>query len=287
MKPLNTILLSALLCSSLYAKEEEQHHHEGSSNIKINYETLDFSHSKKKEDGQRYGVEIDHEEKNQHFQLYYEKTKTNTTKIIPKDLDVKKYTLKYQYKLTPKERLSFLYAKIDDNLMKETNNGNIYGIGYNNRGVGVTQYLSDYPHFDVYQSDLKYSIKKKFDQLSIKSTLIGKYIHLKDKNSNGFSKKAKTDYFTAGLKLHTHYKGYHLGAGAYMGKRIFAVMKEGFKVQHHAMEFKESYMLGVGHALGDDIVAHIRYGYHKAKEVPINNDKVKVENISVDIVYKF
>ena len=283
MKKLNTILLATLLCSTLHAKEEEQHHHEGSNNIKINYETLDFSNSKKKEDGQRYGVEIDHEDENNHFQLYYEKTKTNTTKIIPKDLDVNKYTLKYQYKLNPKEQISFLYANIDDNIMKETDGGNIYGIGYSNKSIGITQYLSDYPHFDVYQSDLKYSFKKS----GIKTTLIGKYIHLKDKNSNNFSKNAKSDYFTGGVKLHTHYQGYHLGAGAYFGKRIFAVMKEGFKVQHHAMEFKESYMVGVGHALGKNITAHLRYGYHNAKEIPINNDNVKVENISIDMLYKF
>jgi len=283
MKKLNTILLATLLCSTLYAKEEEQHHHEGNNNIKINYETLDFSNSKKKEDGQRYGVEIDHEDENNHFQLYYEKTKTNTTKIIPKDLDVNKYTLKYQYKFNPKERISFSYANIDDNIMKETDGGKIYGIGYSKDNLGITQYLSDYPHFDVYQSDLKYSFKKS----GIKTTLIGKYIHLKDKNSNNFSKNAKSDYFTAGVKLHTHYKDYHLGAGAYFGERIFAVMKEGFKVQHHAMEFKESYMVGVGHALGKNITVHLRYGYHKAKEIPINNDNVKVKNISVDMLYKF
>ena len=283
MKKINAILLSTLLCATLSAKEEEQHEHDGSNNIKINYETLDFSNSKKKEDGQRYGVEIDHEDAHHHLQLYYEKTKTNTTKIVPKDLDVNKYTLKYQYKFSPKERVSLSYAQIDDNIMKETNGGHIYGVGYSKNGLGLTQYFSDYPHFDVYQSDLKYSFKKE----GIKTTLIGKYIHLKDKDSNNFSKKAKENYFTGGIKFHTHYKGFHLGAGAYMGKRIFAVMKEGFKVQHHAMEFKESYMVGVGHELGENMALHLRYGYHKAKEVPMNNDNVKVQNLSLDMVYKF
>ena len=283
MKKINAILLSTLLCATLSAKEEEQHDHDGSNNIKINYETLDFSNSKKKEDGQRYGVEIDHEEEHHHFQLYYEKTNTNTTKIVPKDLDVNKYTLKYQYKFSPKERVSLSYAEIDDNIMKETNGGHIYGVGYSKNGLGVTQYLSDYPHFDVYQSDLKYSFKKS----GVKTTLIGKYIHLKDKNSNNFSKKAKSDYFTGGVKFHTHYNGFHLGAGAYLGERIFAVMKEGFKVQHHAMEFQESYMVGVGHEFGENMAAHLRYGYHKAKEVPMNNDNVKVNNLSLDMVYKF
>jgi len=283
MKKLNTLLLSTLLCTAIYAKEEEQHHHEGSNNIKINYETLDFTNSKKKKDGQRYGIEVDHEDEKQHFQLYYEETKTNTTNIMPEDLDVKKYTLKYEYKLQPKEQVNISYTGIDDNLMKETNGGHIYGLGYRKDALSLTQYLSDYPHFDVYQTDAKYTFKKG----GVKTTLIGKYIHLKDKESNNFSKKAKTDYFTGGLKLHSHYNGFHLGAGAYVGKRVFAVMKDGFKVQHHAMEFKESYMLGVGHALGKDVVAHVRYGYHKAKEIPIDNDNVKVKNLSFDLVYKF
>ena len=46
-------------------------------------------------------------------------------------------------------------------------------------------------------------------------------------------------------------------------------------------------MVGVGHQLDDNMVAHLRYGYHKAKEVPINNDNVKVKNLSLDFVYRF
>ena len=283
MKKINGLLLATLLSASLFAKEEEHHAHEGSNNIKINYETLDFSNSKKKKDGKRYGIEVDHEDAKHHLQLYYENTKTHTTKMVPKDLKVDKYALKYQYKVAPKERLTLLYSTIDDNLMKETDGGKIYGAGYSKNGLGFTQYLSDYPHFDVYQSDVKYGFKKE----GVKTTFIGKYIHLKDKNSNNFSKNAKKDYFTAGVKLHGHYNGYHLGAGAYVGKRIFAVMKDGFKVQHHAMEFKETYMVGVGHDLGENLVAHLRYVYQKAKEVPMNIDNVKVDNLSFDVVYKF
>ena len=283
MKKFSTLLLSTLLCTSLYAKEEEQHTHSGSNNIKLNYESLTFNHSKKKRDGNRYGIELDHEDEQQHFQLYYEKTKTHTTKIVPKNLDVKKYTLKYQYKLQDKERITLSYSGIDDNIMKETNNGHIYGLGYRKNGLSIMQYLSDYPHFDVYQSDVKYSLKKQ----GVKITLLGKYIHLKDKESNSFSKKAHENYFTAGIKLHTHYHGFHLGAGAYFGKRIFAVMKDGLKVQHHAMEFKESYRLGIGHALGENMSTHLRYGYHKAKEVPMNHDDVTVHNVSLDVIYKF
>jgi len=278
-----TILLSFLLCSVLQAKEEEQHTHEGESNIKINYEVLDFTHSLKKEKGKRYGIELDYENSQHHYQIYYEKTNTDTSKIVPKDLQVKKYTMKYQYKLSANERVSLSYAHIDDNLMKETNGGDIYGIGYEKSGFGLTQYISDYPHFNVYQTDMKYTLKSS----GIKWTALGKYIHLDNKNSNNFSKKAKKDYFTAGLKMHTHYKGYHLGAGVFVGKRIFAVMKEGFRVQHHAMEFKSSYMCGVGHKVADNMVAHLRYTHHEAKEVPMNHDHVKVDAFTFDIIYNF
>jgi hypothetical protein len=287
MNKAQTLLLSIIVCNALYAKENESHTHTGDNNIKINYEVLDFSNSKKKEDGKRYGVELDHEGENKHIQFYYESTNTDTTNIIPKDLEVDKYILKYQYKMTSKNRITLLYSHIKDNIMKETDGGNIYGVGYNINNLYLTQYFSDYSNFDVYQTDLKYNIKYKFDIFKLKTTFIGKYIHLKDKDSNNFSKKAKEDYLTTGIKFHTHYNGYHLGAGAFFGDRIFAVMKDGLQVQHHAMEFKESYMIGVGHSLGKNISTHLRYSYHKAKEVPINNDNVKVKNISLDFVYKF
>jgi len=283
MKRYVMIFFILLVSTTLQAKEEENHIHEGKSNVKINYEILDFTHSLKKIEGKRYGIELDHENVAHHYQFYYEKTNTDTTKIVPKDLHVNKYTMKYQYKVTAQERLSFVYTRIDDNLMKETNGGDIYGIGYSKSDLGLTQYVSDYPHFNVYQTDMKYTLKYN----GIKWTALGKYIHLQHKNSNNFSKNAKTDYFTAGLKVHTHYKGYHLGAGVFVGKRLFAVMKEGFRVQHHAMEFKNSFMFGVGHKITDDIVAHVRYTHHEAKEVPMRHDNVKVDALAFDMVYSF
>ncbi|HIP20415.1 MAG TPA: hypothetical protein EYG70_04760 [Sulfurimonas sp.] len=38
-------------------------------------------------------------------------------------------------------------------------------------------------------------------------------------------------------ELHSHYNTWHLGAATYFGKRVFAIMNDGFKLQHHAMEF--------------------------------------------------
>lgn len=279
-------MTTALLGSIVYAEEEEHHNHEGKTNIKVKYETLDFENSKKKDDGKRYGVELDHQDDKHHYRFYYEKSNTQTTAVLPNDLEVHKYALKYGYGLDKKSSVTLSYINIDDNLMKETDGGHIYGLGYRYKALTLTQYLSDYKNFDVYQTDLKLGMKKKFDEVLVMAGVIGKYIHLKDKESNNFTKKAKSDYFTTGVKLHAHYDEYHLSLGSYVGKRLFAVMNEGMKVQHHSMEFKESYLFDMGKKF-DDFLVHFRYSKHKAKEVPINNDNVKVENLSFEVEYLF
>jgi len=86
--------------------------------------------------------------------------------------------------------------------------------------------------------------------------------------------------------MHAHYHDYHMGAGAFFGKRVFAVMNDGFKVQHHAMEFKETYMVGFGKHFGD-VDLNLKYVYQKASEIPINNDNVKVQNIILQLEYRF
>jgi hypothetical protein len=286
MKTLNSLLLTLLCSTIVYAEKESHHEHIGTSAIKLSHEILDFENSKKKDDGKRYGIELDHQDDRHHYRIYYEKTDTSTTAILPNDLEVHKYALKYGYALNKKSDLTFSYITIDDNLMKETDGGHIYGLGYRYKALSFTQYLSDYKNFDVYQSDLKFGMKKKFDEVLLMAGVIGKYIHLKDKESNNFTKKAKSDYFTTGVKVHAHYDDYHLSLGSYVGKRLFAVMNEGMKVQHHSMEFKESYMFDMGKRF-DNLLVHLRYSKHKAKEVPINNDNVKVENISVELEYSF
>ncbi|MCK5855114.1 MAG: hypothetical protein KAG56_07825 [Sulfurovaceae bacterium] len=286
MKLLNLPLIALLCSSALYGEKEEHHNHTGESSLKLSYELLDFENSKKKSDGKRYSIELDHQDDNHHYRLHYEKSDTDTTAILPKDLEVHKYALKYGYGLNKKSELNFSYIGIDDNLMKETDGGHIYGVGYRYKALTLTQYLSDYENFNVYQTDLKFGMKRKFNDVLVMGGIIGKYIHLNNKDSNKFTQKADTEYFTTGLKFHAHYHDYHLSAGTYVGKRLFAVMNEGLKVQHHSMEFKESYMLDVGKSF-NDVLVHLRYSKHKAKEVPINNDNVKVENISVEVEYKF
>jgi hypothetical protein len=278
MKKIQTILMASLLLMSTYADDTV---------LKLTYETLDFDNSKKKDKGKRVGIALDYKQENSLYQLLYEKTDTDTFQPpLTKDLKVDKYYFKYTRKLDAVQAFSLSYATIDDNLMKETDGGHIYGLGYCYDDFGLTQYLSDYKHFNVYQTEAKYTFKKQFGEVKTSATILGKYIHLQDKGSNDFSKNAKENYFTPGVKLHTDYKGYHFGMGAFFGKRIFAVMNNGFKVQHHAMEFKETYMCGIGkHFERGDV--HLKYVYQKASEIPIHNDNVKVQNIILQIGYHF
>jgi hypothetical protein len=278
MKKINILLLLSLLFTTANAEN---------TTVKLNYENLNFSNSKKKDKGNRFGVFLSHKSENSLYQIAYDKTKTDTFKPpLKEDLNVDKYYLKYNYMLDNKQGISLSYATINDNLMKQTDEGNIYGIGYNYANFNLTQYFSDYAHFNVYQTDLKYVLKKSFNDIETKITFLGKYINLQDKNSNSFSKNAKDDYFTTGLKLHAHYGSYHFGAGLFLGKRVFAVMKDGFKVQHHAMEFDETYMLGLGKSF-ENFDLQFKYVYQNATEIPIDNKDVKVQNIIFQLGYRF
>lgn len=278
MKKMKILCAALLLFTLSYAKN---------STVKLTYENFNFDNSMMKEKGKTYGIALGHQTDTALYQIAYEKSNTNTFKPpLPKDLNVNKYYLKYTHKLDDKQSFSVGYATIDDNLMKETDGGHIYGLGYRYAAFGLTQYLSDYAHFNVYQTDMKYTFKKQFGGAMVSATVFGKYIHLQDKNSNKSSKNANENYFTPGIKIHAHHHGYHVGAGALFGKRIFAVMNDGFKVQHHAMEFNKTYMVGLGKDFGD-LDLHLKYVYQEATEVPMHNDNVEVKNIILQLGYHF
>ena len=141
-------------------------------------------------------------------------------------------------------------------------------------------------NFDVYQSDLTIGFRTKFDGVKLGISSITKYIDIDEDTRNSFTKNAANSYFTSGLKLHSHYKTYHFGVGAYFGKRAFAVMNDGFKIQHHAMEFDRTYAIGVGKSIGDFVV-RTQYIYQRAEEMPVKNDNVKVQVFRFIANYKF
>ena len=278
MKKINTIFTVLLFSTLTYGE---------STTMKLSYENLNFDNSKKKDQGKVYGFAMNHQANDALYQIAYEKTNTDTFQPpLAQDLHVNKYYLKYTHMLDDKQAFCVSYATIDDNLMKETDGGHIYGLGYKYAAFGLTQYISDYVHFNVYQTDVKYTFKKAFGDLKTSAVFLGKYIHLQDRKSNPFSANAKENYFTPGVKIHAHYEDYHMAVGAFFGKRIFAVMYDGFKVQHHAMEFNETYMVGFGKHFGD-VDLNLKYVYQKASEIPINNDNVKVQNVGLILRYRF
>ena len=141
--------------------------------LNITYENFNFENSKKKDDGDRFRAMVSHKTDKNLYQFVYEKTHTNTYKPpLTKDLHVNKYFLKYTRKLDEKQSLSLSYIRIDDNIMHEVDGGNIYGLGYNYGAFGLTQYLSDYDHFNVYQTDMKYTFKKELTN-QVKSLIEG------------------------------------------------------------------------------------------------------------------
>jgi len=253
----------------------------------MTYENFDFENSKKKNDGKRYGIVLSHKTENANYQLAYDKTDTNTFQPpLLSDLHVNKYYLKYTHKLDDKQFVSLSYATIDDNLMEAVDGGHIYGLGYKYGAFSLTQYVSDYDLFNVYQTDMEYMFKKRLGELFVSAKVLAKYIYLQDRESSAFSNNAKEDYLTPGFKLHAHYRSYHMGAGAYFGKRIFAVMNDGLKVQHHAMEFNKTYMIGLGKRI-NDLDISVKYVYQEATEIPIHNENVKVKNLIFQVGYRF
>ena len=170
MKKKQFIFILTLLSTLGYADE---------TNIQLTYAHLNFDHSKNKDKGDRCDLRFSYRSNTDLYQAAYEKAQTNTFQPpLTQDLHVNKYYLKYTHQLNNKQKFSLSYATIDDNLMHQTDGGNIYGVSYNYTELGLTQYMSDYKHFNVYQTDLKYTYKQSFGEISTSATIIGKYIHL-------------------------------------------------------------------------------------------------------------
>ncbi len=280
------ILLLMLISSYLLA--ETVH-----SSLSTYYESKKFSNSTQKEDGVVYGVGADIHYKNSKYKLAYEHGDTNTKQPpLKEDLKFDKLFLKYAYEFNEDFEANINYINILNDNIAITDNGAGYGLGltYNfNKALSTnfTQFYTDYRDFNVYQSDFKINYKIKINVFKIKVSSITKYIDIDEKHTNGFTKYAKGDYLTTGLKVHMHYTSYHFGAGAYFGKRAFAIMNDGFKIQHHAMEFDRTYALGAGKSMGD-FVLRFQYVYQRAIELPAQNNKdVKISNLRVIANYKF
>jgi len=274
--------ITLLVCLfSLEAKEVAHFHTHTSTKLKLNYEHREFSHSLKKEKGDLYGIEVDTKQQNHHLQLYYENVHTKTTPIVPSDLHIDKGAVVYTYK----ELYTLHYLYIHDNLIEEAKNASVIGLGIGKK-LRFDLYYSLYENFRVTQGDISWNFQRKFTSVVLFGSVFGKAIFL-DKRDSLFAKNAKNFYSPVGVKLHLHYKKLHFGVATIQGKRVFSVMHNGLQVQHHAMEFAYSYMAGVGYNITQNATLTLRYSYHKAKELPQNNDGVYINNTAVELQYSF
>jgi len=280
-------LLPLLVAVPIFALEQQSVH----SSLLAYYENKTYTNSKQKIDGRVYGIGGDIHYNKSALRFAYEDGAATTKKPpMTKDLTNQKLFLRYRYMLNNKLYFHLNYLSVLYDNIAITSGGKGYGGGveylYNKQlSSDFTQYYLKYSDFKSYQSDLKFEYKTTLRDLKMKLSLIGKYIKLQDIHPNSFTKNAKNHYFTTGVKLHAHYKSYHFGAAAYFGKRLFAVMNDGFKLQHHAMEFHETYAIGVGKSFGR-FIARVQYAYNKATELPINNPDVKITNIRFILNYK-
>lgn len=281
------LILLFILSTYLWATSETVH-----SSIVTYIESRDFDNSVQKEDGKVYGfgadIHLDHSE----YKLAYEYGDTNTIQPpLKEDLRTDKLFLKYSYDLQNNFAFNVNYINILNDNIAITDGGQTYGAGLSyqikkNINSNFTQYYTNYDDFNVYQSDFILDYKMKINDVKVKLTSITKYINIDEKNVNGFTKNAEDNYLTTGLKLHLHYEGYHFGSAVYFGKRSFAVMDDGFKIQHHAMEFDRSYAVGIGKNISD-FVLRLQYIYSRAEELPVENENVEISNVRVLLNYKF
>jgi len=262
------------------------------SSLSTYYENKTYTGSFQKKDADTYGIGADLHYKKSEYKLLYEYSHANT-KQPPLKTDLKNHKIffRYAHNFTNNITLNFNYLSVLSDNIAITDGGDGYAAGLSYRVTkklltNFTQYYIAYKDFNTYQSDFRIDYKSKFNTLGIKISSISKYINIDEKHKNSFTKNAQKDYFTSGIKLHMHYNTYHCGAGAYFGKRAFAVMNDGFKIQHHAMEFDKTYAIGVGKTLSNFIL-RIQYIYQRATELPVKNDGVEIDTIRIILNYKF
>ncbi|MDD2791525.1 MAG: hypothetical protein PHU40_12795 [Sulfurimonas sp.] len=276
------------LCLASYVFAEPIH-----SSITTYYENLEFKNSKRKTDRTVLGFGGDIHVDNSEYRFVYEHTDTNTFQPpLQDDLHVDKLFLRYGYDFKNGLHANINYINVLHDNIVPTAHGQSYGagLGYDitpKLSANFTQFYTDYKDFDVHQSDIKFDYKTQLDNIKMKFTSITQVIHLQDYETNPLSKNADEDYISTGLKFHGHYESYHLGAAAYYGKRLFAIMDDGFKLQHHAMEFDRTYAVGFGKSFTPSWIARVQYVFQRAEEIPYYNKNVEVENLKLILNYKF
>jgi hypothetical protein len=278
-----TLFIILLLSSMVYANTQ----------LSYEYGNKDYNNSMTKIDGKVQNINYKYFDKKQELNLSMQSDNVNRkhsiTNVSLPSLDVEKYSAKYSYNLNNVLALKGSFIKIIDNLAP-TDQGKIYGVGatYNISKAlisSINYYKSDYKDFDVNQYDISLSKAFKINDLKLKATILAKKIDI-DGNKYGAYTFKDRDYFTTGLKLAGNYNGFITGFATFFGERIFTVLDDGMKVQHHAMQQDKTYMFSFGKKFKNfDIIA--KYSYQNGKELPENRDDVDTKVTSILFSYKF
>ncbi len=285
---LKRIGLLALLPLWIEAVEFQTVH----SSIQTYAEHKTFTNSKQKTAGEIYGIGADIHIGASEYRFAYEKGFTDTIQpALDEDLRTDKLFLRYSYRFDDTFTVNVNYINVLNDNIAITDGGAAYGAGLTycfskQLSANLTQYYTDYDDFNVYQSDFRIDYKTKIEKIRIKLSSVTKYISIDEEKQNPFTKNAQNDYLTTAIELHSHYDTYHFGAVAYFGNRVFAVMNDGFKIQHHPLEFHKTFAVGVGKTI-DDFIVRLQYIYQDATELPMNNEDVRVENVRLIVNYKF
>jgi len=279
----NQILIGMLFSSSLIANTQ----------MGFNYNIKDYSNSKTKIDGKSQDYMINTSFDKSKFFLNYETSKVNReNKVLRKSmeaLEVEKISLKYNYLLNEKFNLKINYINIEDNLAP-TDDGQVYGLGLNynldkKHFLKFDQYLSDYDDFNVYQTDFLLGKRFKIEEFSFTAKAGLKYINI-DGDKYSTYKFIDKDYLSFLGSLSTKYENYFLTATYMKGDRLFTVLADGVRVQHHAMRQDDTYILSLAKKY-NNFEFGINYSYQIGKELPENQDDVKSKVTSVQFKYKF
>lgn len=281
------ILLSIAFAGSVLAQEIIH------SSLSAYVESKEYIDSVQKENGVVYGVGADIHIGNAEYKIAYEQGDVNTKQPpLDRNLETSKVFFKFAYKFDRHFEANVNYIGVLSDNIAETDGGYAMGGGITyyfdkKLSLNFTEYFSVYDNFDVFQSDLRIDYKTRFDKVKVKFSSVTKHMIVEDGNvSSGFTKNADSKYFTTGLQAYAQYKTYHLGATAYFGKRAFAIMQDGFKIQHHAMEFDRTYAIVAGKTFYD-FIFRIQYIYQRATEMPVQNEDVDISTIRFITNYKF
>lgn len=258
--------------------------------VRLQYDYLNFTDSRQKDYGSRGTLHLKSGFDGKTLQLAYEKTVTETYKPpLKENLNVDKLIARYDQKLFERGRYNAGLILVNDNLVP-TDGGKVFNLGYSHKltpdiALEGNIYYGYYDIMKTYQFDAALKLHREIG--AVDTAVIGTLKDIVvDECSDVFCANAEPNYLTAGIKVKLDYKGYFLHAGGFYGKRVFAVMMDGFGLQHHAMEFDRTYMAGIGKRF-EAIELKLRYVHQRAKELPLSNSGVDVDTMSLRVAYFF